>query len=69
MSNNKFGPKPDAVADSEPHDLVTATEFGTLFLDSDLRIKRFTEPVTDIFTLAPGDEGKRYELLDSVTGN
>ena len=60
MSNGKPGPKPDMVAraDSDPHDLVGATEFGTLFLDSDLRIKRFTEPVADIFTIAPGDEGR-----------
>src|SRR5262249_60894555 len=34
------------------------TDFGTLFLDSNLRIKRFTERATDLFSITPSDEGR-----------
>jgi len=37
---------------------MAATDIGTLFLDSTLRIKRFTERVTDLFSLTPLDEGR-----------
>src|SRR5262249_51067544 len=35
-----------------------ATDFGTLFLDTRLRIKRFTDKVTELFSLTPIDEGR-----------
>jgi two-component system CheB/CheR fusion protein len=35
-----------------------ATDFGILFLDSALRIKRFTVRVTDLFNITPIDEGR-----------
>jgi two-component system CheB/CheR fusion protein len=38
--------------------LMAATDFGTLFLDSGMRIKRFTERITDVFNLTPSDEGR-----------
>jgi two-component system, chemotaxis family, CheB/CheR fusion protein len=38
--------------------LLAATDFGTLFLDSNLRIKRFTERATDLFSITPSDEGR-----------
>jgi two-component system CheB/CheR fusion protein len=34
-------------ANSDLQNLLAATDFGTLFLDSDLRIKRFTDRATD----------------------
>ena len=37
---------------------MAATDFGTLFLDSSLRIKRFTEQVTELFSITPSDEGR-----------
>ena len=37
---------------------MAATDFGTLFLDSSLRIKRFTERVTELFSVTPADEGR-----------
>jgi two-component system CheB/CheR fusion protein len=45
-------------AHSDLQNLMAATDFGTLFLDSRLRIKRFTDKVTELFSLAPSDEGR-----------
>jgi two-component system, chemotaxis family, CheB/CheR fusion protein len=45
-------------ANSDLQNLLAATDFGTLFLDSRLRIKRFTERATDIFSITPSDEGR-----------
>jgi two-component system CheB/CheR fusion protein len=60
MSKGELELKSDvaARANSDLQTLVAATDFGTMFLDADLRIKRFTEPVMDIFTIAPEDEGR-----------
>jgi two-component system CheB/CheR fusion protein len=38
--------------------LMAATDFGTLFLDADLRIKRFTRQVTSLIRITPNDEGR-----------
>src|SRR5262249_13514097 len=38
--------------------LMAATDFGTLFLDASLCIKRFTKPVTGLFRITPADEGR-----------
>ena len=35
-----------------------AMDFGTLFLDPTLRIKRFAPRVTDLFSITPGDVGR-----------
>jgi two-component system CheB/CheR fusion protein len=45
-------------AHSDLQNLMAATDFGTLFLDSGLRIKRFTERVTELFSVTPADEGR-----------
>lgn len=45
-------------AHSDLQNLMAATDFGTLFLDSTLRIKRFTERVTELFAIKPADEGR-----------
>ena len=45
-------------AHSDLQNLMAATDFGTLFLDSSLRIKRFTERVTELFSITPADEGR-----------
>jgi two-component system CheB/CheR fusion protein len=45
-------------AHSDLQNLMAATDIGTLFLDSRLRIKRFTERVTELFSVTPTDEGR-----------
>jgi len=45
-------------AHSDLQNLVAATDIGTLFLDTGLRIKRFTECVTDLFSVTQTDEGR-----------
>ena len=38
--------------------LMAATDVGTLFLDSQLRIKRFTPRMTELFNIKAADEGR-----------
>ena len=45
-------------ANSDLQNLMAASEGGTLFLDSQLRIRRFTPRIADLFNIAPGDEGR-----------
>jgi two-component system CheB/CheR fusion protein len=58
--NSELKLKLEAVsrAHSDLQNLMAATDFGTLFLDSALRIKRFTQPVTELFSVTPSDEGR-----------
>ena len=45
-------------AHSDLQNLMAATDFGTLFLDSNLRIKLFTDRVTELFRLTQADAGR-----------
>jgi two-component system CheB/CheR fusion protein len=58
--NSELKLKLEAVsrAHSDLQNLMAATDFGTLFLDSGLRIKRFTRPVTDLFNITASDDGR-----------
>ncbi len=58
--NNELKLKLEAIsrAHNDLQNLMAATDFGTLFLDSELRIKRFTEPVTALFRITSADEGR-----------
>ncbi len=58
--NNELKSKLETIsrAHSDLQNLMEATDFGTLFLDSSLRIKRFTEPVTQLFRITSNDEGR-----------
>jgi two-component system, chemotaxis family, CheB/CheR fusion protein len=58
--NTELKLKLDAIsrANSDLQNLLAATDFGTLFLDSGLRIKRFTDRTTDLFSITSGDEGR-----------
>ena len=58
--NSELKLKLEAVsrAHSDLQNLMAATDFGTLFLDSSLRIKRFTHQVTELFSITPSDEGR-----------
>jgi two-component system CheB/CheR fusion protein len=37
---------------------MAATDYATLFLDAGLRIKRFSDRVTELFSVTPADEGR-----------
>lgn len=43
---------------SDLTNLIDSTSIATLFLDGELRIRRFTPAVLDLFNLRPGDEGR-----------
>jgi len=45
-------------ANSDLQNLLAATDFGTLFLDSGLAIKRFTDQVKELFSVTASDEGR-----------
>ena len=47
-----------SAAHSDIQNLMAATDVGILFLDNQLRIKRFTPPVSDLFNVEDGDEGR-----------
>jgi two-component system, chemotaxis family, CheB/CheR fusion protein len=50
-------------ANSDLQYLLAATDFGTLFLDSGLNIKRFTDRVRDSFSVTTSDEGRPTPIL------
>lgn len=58
--NVELRAKLDAIsrAHSDLQNLMAATDYGTLFLGSHLRIKRFTDQVTELFRITPSDEGR-----------
>jgi len=45
-------------ANSDLQNLMAAMDFGTLFLDPGLCIKRFTPRLTNLFSITPGDVGR-----------
>ena len=58
--NNELKLKLESVsrAHNDLQNLVSAIDFGTLFLDPSLRIKRFTPRLTDLFNVTQNDEGR-----------
>jgi two-component system, chemotaxis family, CheB/CheR fusion protein len=58
--NNELKVKLDEVsrANSDLENLMAATDIGTLFLDTSLNIKLFTERVADLFSVKPSDAGR-----------
>lgn len=59
-TNQQLNAKVEALdqANSDLQNLMEATEVATLFLDRDLEIRRYTPPVTDIFSLRESDVGR-----------
>ena len=45
--------------------LLASTEVGTVFLDSALRIRKFTPRVTEVFHILPQDVGRRIDSFTS----
>ena len=43
--------------------LLTSTEIGTVFLDSDLNIRRFTPAIAETFNLLPNDMGRPIDHI------
>ncbi len=58
--NSELKSKLDSIsrAHSDIQNLMAATDVGILFLDNQLRIKRFTPRVADLFNVVTGDEGR-----------
>lgn len=58
--NNELKIKLESVsrAHSDLQNLMAATDFGTLFLDPSLRIKRFTPRLMELFNITASDEGR-----------
>lgn len=46
---------------SDLQNLMSSTDIATIFLDRQLRIKRYTPPITDIFNVTPVDIGRPLE--------
>jgi two-component system CheB/CheR fusion protein len=49
-------------ANDDLNNLISATDIATIFVDSAMRIKRFTPRATDIFSVIPSDGGR--SLMD-----
>ncbi len=47
-----------AHSNSDLHNLMAATAIGTIFMDRQLRIARYTPPAVALFNLIPGDVGR-----------
>lgn len=73
--NSELKSKLDSISTSHSdlQNLTSATEIGTLFLDSKLRIRMFTPPMADLFNIAEMDVGRtitdfthrlRYDSLE-----
>ena len=61
--NNELKEKVDEVSriNSDLQNLMHSTDIGTIFLDRDLRIKRFTRRVEDLFNVISSDIGRPLE--------
>jgi two-component system, chemotaxis family, CheB/CheR fusion protein len=47
-----------AQVNSDLTNLIDSTDIGTVFLDRELQIRRYTPPVTQVFNLVPTDAGR-----------
>ena len=59
--NAELKTKYEALARShnDLQNLIAATDVGTLFLDSSLRVKWFTPRICELFNITPSDEGRK----------
>ena len=52
-------------AQNDMANLLDSTDIATVFLDSSLKVRRYTEKITDIIRLLPGDIGRPLSNLVS----
>jgi two-component system CheB/CheR fusion protein len=66
--NHELGAKVDELskASDDMSNLLNSTDIATLFLDNDLRVRRFTSQTTNIIKLIPGDAGRPISDLVST---
>ena len=59
-TNQQLNAKVEALdqANNDLQNLMEATEVATLFLDQDLKIRRYTPPIADIYSLRASDIGR-----------
>ena len=67
--NNELKNKLETVsrAKNDMQNLMASTDVGTLFLDTNLRINRFTPPLASLFNITQEDEGR--PITDLPTGS
>ncbi len=63
--NSEFQAKIDELSDlnNDINNLLASTEIGTIFLNANLGIKRFTSSMTKLFSLIPTDMGRPFRDL------
>ncbi|WP_210395335.1 chemotaxis protein CheB [Motiliproteus sediminis] len=54
-----------SLASDDMKNLLNSTNIATLFLDDELRVRRFTPQITELFKLRPGDAGRPITDLAS----
>ena len=67
--NSELNNKIDELTEisNDINNLLSSTEIGTIFLDKDLRIKRFTPAATSLFNLLPQDVGRSIKDIAPKT--
>jgi two-component system CheB/CheR fusion protein len=67
--NSELNGKIDELTEvnNDINNLLASTEIGTIFLDRDLNIKRFTPAATKLFNLIPGDVGRSIKDIAPKT--
>jgi two-component system CheB/CheR fusion protein len=67
--NSELNNKIDELTEvnNDINNLLSSTEIGTIFLDRDLHIKRFTPAATGLFNLIPADVGRSIKDITPKT--
>ncbi len=66
---NRYKVEELAQLSSDLQNLLSATDVATLFLDRQLRIMRFTPPLTELFNVRPADRGRPISDLTHRLGD
>jgi two-component system CheB/CheR fusion protein len=69
--NSELNGKIDELTEvnNDINNLLASTEIGTVFLDRDMHIKRFTPAATRLFNLIPADVGRSIKDISPKTEN